>query len=309
MNKDEIEYLNLLECILEEGRDKPDRTGTGTLSLVGQTLSFDLTDGFPLITSKKTLWRSVWAELRWFLNGQSSIRPLLEDGCNIWNSWAYKRAVRDKGFTGSMEEYVQEVLEAPYDEGCYLGDLGPIYGYQWRHTGVDQIAQAIETMINDPASRRILVDSWDVDHIADMELMPCHYSFQVVLAPCESPGWSGVDFEATLIVNQRSADMPVGVPFNIASYSALLHLMCSAASKRTGLVYEPNTVIWHGGDCHIYLDQIAGVRTLIDREPFSKPRIIVDHEKVTDDLKDLTEDVLTIEGYDSHPFIHFPVSV
>lgn len=262
------QYLQLLDTILNNGTDRTDRTGTGTRSIFGYQMRFDLEDGFPLLTTKKLHLKSIIHELLWFLKGDTNIKYLNDNGVSIWNEWADPS-----------------------------GDLGHIYGYQWRswpdYSGghIDQITEALETIRHNPDSRRIIVSAWNVADIPQMKLPPCHALFQFYVA----------DGRLSLQLYQRSADCFLGVPFNIASYALLLMMMAQA----TGL--RPGTFVHTLGDAHLYLNHLDQARLQLTREPRQLPRMILNPE-VTD-LFGFTYDDFTLEGYDPHPHIKAAVSV
>ena len=228
------QYLNLLDRILTEGTKKTDRTGTGTISIFGNQMRFDMSKGFPLLTTKKLHLKSIIYELLWFLQGDTNVKYLQDHGVRIWNEWA--------------------------DEN---GELGPIYGHQWRswpgHNGepIDQIKKVVEQIKNTPDSRRMIVSAWNVADIDDMKLPPCHCFFQFYVA----------DGKLSLQLYQRSADTFLGVPFNIASYSLLTLMM----AQQTGL--EPGEFVWTGGDCHVYDNHIDQVLEQLSRTPYPYPQI------------------------------------
>jgi len=262
------QYLDLMRRVLEEGVRKDDRTGTGTLSVFGHQMRFDLGDGFPLVTTKKLHLRSIIHELLWFLRGDTNVAYLHENGVSIWDEWA--------------------------DEN---GDLGPIYGYQWRSwpsadgRHVDQISQVLEQIRNNPDSRRIIVSAWNVGELDNMALPPCHAFFQFYVA----------EGKLSCQLYQRSADIFLGVPFNIASY-ALLTLMMAQA---TGL--EPGDLVHTLGDAHLYSNHLQQAGTQLQREPRPLPQM-----KLNPAVKDLFafrfED-FELLGYDPHPHIKAPVAV
>ena len=262
------QYLDLLRHILENGVDRGDRTGTGTRSVFGYQMRFDLADGFPLVTTKRTHLKSIIHELLWFIKGDTNVRYLQENGVRIWNEWA--------------------------DEN---GDLGHIYGYQWRswpdYRGgfVDQLAVAIDQIKNNPTSRRIIVSAWNVGDLDNMNLPPCHAFFQFYVA----------DGRLSLQLYQRSADTFLGVPFNIASYALLLMMVAQV----TGL--EPGEFIHTLGDTHIYHNHFDQVRLQLSREPRKLPRMILN--PAVKDINEFTFDDFTLEGYDPHPHIAGKVSV
>ena len=260
-------YEDLLRHILEHGTPKSDRTGTGTLSVFGPQLRYDLAQGFPLITTKRVFLRGVVEELLWFLRGERNARPLQEKGVRIWDKWARED-----------------------------GDLGPIYGYQWRswptYGGgeIDQIAQALRLLKIDPDSRRNLVSAWNVAQLDEMALMPCHAFFQLYVA----------DGRLSLQVYQRSADMFLGVPFNIASYALLTHMLAQQAGLDIG------DLIWTGGDCHIYNDHVDQVELQLSREVRPFPQINLFNPG---SINEYTYEDLEVVGYNPHPGIKAPVSV
>lgn len=262
------QYLDLVRHVMEHGTDKEDRTGTGTRSVFGYQLRCNLADGFPLLTTKKVHLKSIIYELLWFLRGDTNVRWLQEHGVRIWNEWA--------------------------DEN---GDLGPVYGSQWRawpdgNGGtIDQIAQVIDQIKNTPDSRRIMVSAWNVAEVPTMKLPPCHSLFQFYVA----------DGKLSLQLYQRSADLFLGVPFNIASYSLLLMMVAHV----TGL--EPGEFIHTFGDAHIYRNHFDQINEQLSRQPRPLPRMILNPEvKSIDDYK--YED-FTLEGYDPWPAIKGTVSV
>ena len=263
----ETPYEDLLREVFERGTPKADRTGTGTRSLFGKQIRYDLAESFPLITTKRVHFKSVAYELLWFLRGEGNTAYLREHGVTIWDEWA--------------------------DEN---GDLGPVYGVQWRSwptpdgRHIDQIAQVVEQIRANPDSRRHLVSAWNVAELDEMALMPCHAFFQFYVA----------DGRLSCQLYQRSADMFLGVPFNIASY-ALLTLM---VAQQTGL--EPGEFIWTGGDCHIYDNHVEQVREQLSREAFPYPRIEIAKR---DSIFDYDFDDFELVGYEHHPGIKAPVAV
>lgn len=262
------QYLDLLETILTQGTDRHDRTGTGTRSIFGYQIRFNLADGFPLLTTKKLHLRSIIHELLWFLNGDTNIRYLNENGVRIWDEWAGPD-----------------------------GDLGHIYGYQWRswpdYKGghIDQIAQAVDTIRHNPDSRRIIVSAWNVADLPEMHLPPCHALFQFYVA----------DGKLSLQLYQRSADCFLGVPFNIASYALLLMM----TAQVTGL--QPGTFVHTLGDAHLYLNHLDQARLQLTRDPRPLPRMIINSDAT--DLFGFKYSDFTLEGYDPHPHIKAQVSV
>ncbi len=261
-------YLDLLQRVLDAGVRKPDRTGTGTLSVFAAQLRFDLRQGFPLVTTKRLHLRSIVHELLWFLRGDTHLRYLHEHGVTIWDEWA--------------------------DEH---GDLGPIYGKQWRDweaadgRHIDQIANAIDLLRRDPDSRRIVVSAWNVGELERMRLLPCHVLFQFYVA----------DGELSCQLYQRSADLFLGVPFNIASYALLTHLVAQQADLRVG------EFIWTGGDCHLYLNHLEQARLQLGREPYPPPRLAI--RRRPESLADYRYEDFEILGYQAHPAIKAPVAV
>lgn len=262
------QYLDLLSRIMTEGVKKEDRTGTGTLSVFGHQMRFDMADGFPLLTTKKLHLKSIIYELLWFLRGDTNVRWLQEHGVRIWNEWA--------------------------DDA---GELGPVYGHQWRswpdYDGgtIDQIAQVVDTLKHNPDSRRMIVSAWNVAEVNRMALPPCHTLFQFYVA----------DGRLSLQLYQRSADMFLGVPFNIASYALLLMMVAQV----TGL--RPGDFVHTTGDTHIYLNHTEQVSLQLSREPRPLPRMLLNPD-VTN-LFDFSYDDFRLEGYDPHPHIKAPVAV
>jgi thymidylate synthase len=261
------QYEDLLRRVLEEGTPKGDRTGTGTRSLFARQLRYDLAAGFPLVTTKRVHLRSVVYELLWFLRGDSNVRWLQEHGVRIWNEWA-----------------------APD------GELGPVYGVQWRSwpapdgRHIDQISAVLDTLRRDPDSRRMVVSAWNVADLDKMALAPCHALFQFYVA--------GGRLSCQLY--QRSADLFLGVPFNIASYALLTHMVAAQAGLAVG------EFVWTGGDCHIYDNHLSQVREQLSREPYPFPTLAL---APAPSLFDYTYEHVHVDGYRHHPAIPAPVAV
>ena len=260
-------YEDLLRRVMAEGTAKPDRTGTGTRSLFGQQLRFDLDRGFPLITTKRVHFRSVAYELLWFLRGDGNVTWLREHGVTIWDEWAGQD-----------------------------GDLGPVYGVQWRSwptpdgAHIDQISQVLDLLRTDPSSRRMVVSAWNVGEIPQMALPPCHAMFQFYVA----------DGKLSCHLYQRSADLFLGVPFNIASYA----LLTAMVAQQVGL--EVGELVWTGGDCHIYDNHVDQVREQLSRDPFPFPRL---HIRRAPSLFDYTFEDFEVVDYQHHPALKAPVAV
>ena len=261
-------YLDLMRRILERGTPKADRTGTGTLSCFGEQLRFDLAQGFPLVTTKRVHLRSVICELLWFLRGDTNVRWLREQGVSIWDEWA--------------------------DEH---GELGPVYGKQWRAwtaangRTIDQISAAIELIRRDPDSRRIIVSAWNVADLPQMRLMPCHALFQFYVAAGK----------LSCQLYQRSADVFLGVPFNIASYALLTHMVAQQCDL------QPGEFIWTGGDCHLYRNHLDQARLQLERAPLPPPRLNIRRRPPT--LFDYAFEDFEFVNYRHHPAISAPVAV
>ncbi len=262
------QYLDLLQRILDEGVVKGDRTGTGTKSIFGHQMRFNLEEGFPLITTKKLHLKSIIHELLWFLNGDTNVHYLQENGVRIWNEWANED-----------------------------GDLGHIYGYQWRswpdYNGghIDQIKEVVRQLKEDPNSRRIIVSAWNVADLDKMNLPPCHLLFQFYVA----------DGRLSLQLYQRSADTFLGVPFNIASYALLLQMMAQVTGLKAG------DFVHTTGDTHLYLDHLEQARLQLTREPRPLPRMIINPE--VKNIFDFKYDDFQLEGYNPWPHIAAKVSV
>lgn len=262
------QYLDLLEKIMTEGVDRSDRTGTGTRSIFGYQMRFDLRDGFPLLTTKKLHLKSIIYELLWFLKGDTNVRYLQENGVRIWNEWADPE-----------------------------GNLGPVYGYQWRswpdYKGghIDQIAEVIRTIKENPDSRRIIVSAWNVGQLSDMALPPCHLLFQFYVA----------DGRLSLMLYQRSADCFLGVPFNIASYALLLLMVAQV----TGL--EPGEFVHTLGDTHIYHNHFDQVKTQLERKPGPLPLMKLNPE--VKDINDFKYEDFELIDYNAQPHIKATVAV
>jgi thymidylate synthase len=303
------QYLDLLEDIKTNGVEKSDRTGTGTKSVFGRQMRFDLSEGFPAVTTKKLYLRAIIHELLWFLQGSSNIEYLVKNNVNIWNEWPFKAYLQTIGQTvpepGSDEwnEKLAEFVENIKTDSEFAkkyGELGPVYGYQWRHWPdgkggeIDQIQEAIDTLKTNPDSRRIIVSAWNVADIQEMAkagLPPCHSLFQFYIA----------DGKLSCQLYQRSADIFLGVPFNIASY-ALLTMM---VAQVTGL--KPGEFVHTLGDAHIYLNHLKQVDLQLSRDLRPLPTM-----KINPDVKsifDFTIDDFELESYDPHPGIKAPIAV
>ena len=269
------QYEDFMRHVFFHGVAKGDRTGTGTKSVFGHQMRFDLAEGFPLVTTKKVHLKSIILELLWFLRGDSNVRWLQERGCTIWDEWA-----RDDG------------------------SLGPVYGVQWRSWPtpdgghIDQIQQVIDTLKTHPDSRRIIVSAWNVAELDQMALMPCHAFFQFYVAPSQVAGEPG---KLSCQLYQRSADIFLGVPFNIASYALLTHMVAQQCDLQVG------DFIWTGGDCHIYSNHFEQVQTQLARQPYAYPTLQIKRRPAS--IFEYAYEDFEVVGYEHHPAIKAPVAV
>ena len=262
------QYLDLLRHLLDHGAPKTDRTGTGTRSVFGWQMRFDLEEGFPLVTTKKLHLKSIVHELLWFLSGDTNVRYLRDNGVTIWDEWADAK-----------------------------GELGPVYGAQWRAwqaadgRRIDQIGQAVDLLRRDPHSRRIIVNAWNVGELEQMALTPCHALFQFYVA----------DGRLSCQLYQRSADVFLGVPFNVASYALLTHMVAQQVDL------QPGEFIWTGGDTHLYVNHVDQARTQIERAPLPLPRLAIRRRPAS--VFDYRFDDFEFVGYQAHPAIKAPIAV
>lgn len=290
------QYLDLLKKIISQGKTKTNRTGIDTKSITGHMLEYDMSNGFPLLTTKKMAWKTIRVELEGFIKGVTDKRWYKDRGCNIWNEWSNPRLVK----YGHDDETKKMMSEC--------NDLGPIYGYQWRsfnypyidgapktnvftNIGYDQLVNAIYEVKNNPDSRRIIVSAWNPQQLNKMALVPCHYSFQLL---CNN---GTID----LLWNQRSVDVPLGLPFNIASYALLLELIAKECNLK------PGKLIGFLADVHIYMNQMEGIREQLNREPFDAPTL-----ELSDDYNNIFNwdwSKATLSNYKCHESIKMPVAV
>jgi thymidylate synthase len=394
MNKLDKTYQDLLQDILDNGTPKSDRTGTGTISVFGRQIRHKMSEGFPLLTTKKMPWKTIVTELLWFLRGDTNIKFLVDNNCHIWDGDAYKHYLnKAKNYTtedllynklSGVGEAIEGMLEAhtrnfrPYTQEEFInkiktddefakkwGELGPIYGKQWRNWGrfeyegftqegsetsnnidvnwkkpIDQIQNLIDDLKSNPDSRRLMVNAWNVGELDQMVLPPCHYGFQVYTrelsleerkeilyskfrkGPIIVNGESYIECAPTdinfeffniptraisLMYNARSQDVPLGTPFNISSYALLLEII----GKMVNMI--PDELIANMGDCHIYLNQIDGIKEQLTREPFELPKLVMSNqinfnESVDEFLNSCLITDFIVENYQSHPTIKMPLS-
>jgi thymidylate synthase len=353
MNNIDKAYTSLLQDILDNGVTKQDRTGTGTISVFGRQIRHKMSEGFPLLTTKKMAFKTMVTELLWFLRGDTNIEFLVDNNCHIWDGDAYKNYVNEnftsKSDTLTQEEFINKIKN-DNEFAKKWGELGPIYGKQWRSwekceltndddfgnneswgdwniKQIDQIANLISELKTNPDSRRLMVNAWNVGEIDAMVLPPCHYGFQVYTRELDklerdklflklNPETKFPRFiesskfydeqniptrAISLMWNQRSCDFPLGIPANIMSYALLLTMF----AKQLNMV--PDELIGNLGDCHIYLNQIEGVKEQLTREPYELPTVKL-LDRVVNDISEYTLTDIILEGYQSHPAIKMPLS-
>lgn len=288
------QYLDLCKHVLANGEDRGDRTGTGTRSVFGYQMRMDLREGFPLLTTKKVYFRGIAEELLWIISGNTNIRPLVEKNVRIWNDWPYEKYTKCPAYQGeSMEEFIEKVKASEQFAEDY-GQLGPVYGHQWRDFfGVDQLKELVEGLKHDPFSRRHIICAWNPAQIKDMALPPCHAFIQFYVSADKK--------YLSCQLYQRSADIFLGVPFNIASYSLLTHMLAQVCG------YEAKDFVHTFGDAHIYRDHFPQVEEQCSREPMPLCQLKINPD--VKNIEDFTYEDFTLENYVSHPAIKGKVSV
>lgn len=288
------QYLKLCRHVLANGTKKEDRTGTGTISYFGYHSRYPLSDGFPLLTTKKVYFHGVLGELLWFISGETNIRPLVLQNIRIWNEWPYVEYQKSKDYQGEDLATFIEKIRDDEEFAAKHGNLGPVYGKQWRDfNGVDQLLHIEEQIKNNPHSRRLLISAWNPPEIKNMLLPPCHLLMQFYVSADEST--------LSLQLYQRSGDIFLGVPFNIASYSLLLVMMAHATGKKAG------DFVYTLGDAHIYNNHLEQIEEQLSRKPLPLPKIRI-KRKVNSITEIRYEDIELID-YESHPAIKGVVSV
>ena len=322
------QYKDLLQTILDHGIEKEDRTGVGTKSIFGYTIRWDMSQGYPLLTTKRMAVKTMIEELKWFLKGDTNVKTLIENNCNIWNGDAYKAYQRACAYLLELDDLTQdefiERIKTDDEFAKTWGDLGPIYGKQWRDwNGKDQIADLIHDLKVNPDSRRLMVNAWNVEKLSDMTLPPCHYGFQLYTTEmtllerqelfCNRLGKSihfakNLDHEfldkdevprrkISLMWNQRSVDVFLGLPFNIASYALLLKLIAQEVNM------EPDQLIGNLGDCHLYLNHLDAAREQTRRLPMMLPEVNLTNVDILNGEFDFN-----LIGYEYHPTIKAPLN-
>jgi thymidylate synthase len=290
------QYHELMDRVLREGIDKSDRTGTGTRSVFGHQMRFDLAEGFPMVTTKKLHLKSILHELIWFISGDTNIRYLCQNGVRIWDDWPFATYSKSADYDGiDMKEFATRIA-VDVDFAAKWGDLGPVYGYQWRfwpgpNGPVDQLRDVLEGIRRNPDGRRHIVSAWNPGYIDQMALPPCHAFFQFYV----------VDGKLSCQLYQRSADIFLGVPFNIASYALLIHMMAQDLGLGVG------DFVHTLGDAHIYSNHMEQVQLQLSREPRALPTLKLNPSVKS--LFDFRYEDVELVGYDSHPHIPAPVAV
>ncbi len=288
------QYLDLIQTILDEGEDRLDRTGTGTRSIFGHQARYDLREGFPLVTTKRVHIRSILEELLWFLSGSTNIEPLVQKNVRIWNEWPYEIFTKSDDYNDeTLDEFVEKI-KTDKDFADKYGDLGPVYGKQWRDFGgFDQIENLITSLKENPFSRRHIVSAWNPSEVDNMALPPCHAFFQFYVSADRK--------YLSCQLYQRSGDVFLGVPFNIASYALLLEMVAQVSG------YEAKDFVHTIGDAHIYSNHFDQVKTQLEREPKPLPKL-----KINKDVKNIFDfkyEDFEIVDYDYHPAIRGKVAV
>ncbi len=307
-NHPEKQYLRLMERIWKYGSERSDRTGIGTRSIVGATLRYDLSgEGMPLLTTKRVYWKTATREMLWFLTGETNIRPLVLQGVKIWNDWPHARYVRETRDDISLDTFVERIAsDAAF--AAQWGDLGPVYGKQWvnwpvyepvdntglfrlRPNGINQVAGVIESLRNNPGSRRHIIEGWNVAELEQMALPPCHKTYQFHVA----------NHRLNCVLYQRSCDVALGLPFNLWSAALLLRMI----AQQTDL--EPGELIWMGGDVHLYLNHIGLIEEQLSRSPRGRPRMTLTRKP--DSIFDYRIEDFEVYNYDPHGPLKAPVAV
>lgn len=288
------QYHELLQHILKNGTDRSDRTSTGTISTFGYQMRFDLSEGFPLLTTKKVHFKSIVHELLWFITGSTNIRPLVLNDVRIWNEWPYEKFKKSSEYNNeTLQEFVERIKNDEVFAQKY-GDLGPVYGKQWRNfNGVDQLSILIDGIKKNPFSRRHILNAWNPAELENMALPPCHMMMQFYV--------SSDNKKLSCQLYQRSADVFLGVPFNIASYALLTHLIAQVCGLEVG------EFVHSFGDVHIYKDHLEQVNTQLYRDFRSLPKLELNPEITR--IEDFKYEDITLVGYNPHPLISAKVSV
>ncbi|MEL7196935.1 MAG: thymidylate synthase [Pseudomonadota bacterium] len=306
----EWQYLDLMRRIWEEGDERSDRTGVGTRSICGAQLRYDLAGGaMPLLTTKRVYWKTATREMLWFLTGETNIRPLVLQGVKIWNEWPHARYVKETGDAISLDHFVARIAE---DEAFAKrwGDLGPVYGKQWvdwptyryrkdglyeRGPGINQVAEVVESLKNNPGSRRHIIEGWNVAELPRMALPPCHKTYQFHVAGSEE------NARLNCLLYQRSCDVALGLPFNLWSAALLTRMM----ADQTGL--EPGDLVWMGGDVHLYLNHAHLIEEQLTRQPQGSPTLAITRKPET--IFDYQIEDFEVQDYAPMPPIKAPVAV